>query len=757
MLRRLQIILLAFATCLLPLRSHAQELIRNGRFDSGKGEFWQSGDTDGGVTMTKEKGELCATVRGGTDKPWKAQIGVGGLRFIAGRTYVLSGKITGSAGGSLSLLVQRDSEPYGAHLARTLHLPLPGDVFSTTFIAENDRPASLIFQLGGAPQSFDLCLDDISLREAAANMPARKSAVRVNQAGYLLDGPKRATIVSDSEKPLVFELSDAEGRSVFKGMTRPLGFDALSGLKTHLADFSSYRTAGASFTLAVADDRSLEFSIGKNPYDRLSVDAQSWFYPARSGIEIKADVAGKAYARPAGHLGVFPNKGDINVPCLERKTASSGCDYRLDVRGGWYDAGDQGKYVVNGGIAVSQLMDTLERGKLYANNSANVLSDERARLPESRNGVPDILDEARWELEFLMRMMVPDDDDYAGMVHHKVHDTSWTAAPMLPHLDPEPRALYAPSTAATLNLAAAAAQGSRLFKTYDKAFSAALLESARKAWTAAQKYPAIFAPPASDGGGAYDDVDVSDEFYWAAAELYLATGEKDYLSVLKNSPHWSGDVFVKEGHGAFDWAGTAGLGRLHLALYGKSLLPEKGWKEIAASVVAAAKTFLALQSKEPFGQIYHPENGKYDWGSNHLILQNMIVVSAAYDLSPEPAFLEGVRESMDYILGRNAMNMSYITGYGIIFSRNQHSRWFANQLDDTLPNPPPGSLAGGPNSHLDDKVSLARLGNCPAQQCYIDDIDAYSTNEMTINWNAPLVYIAGFLSDTAMGSEDSVP
>ncbi|MHC1550116.1 glycoside hydrolase family 9 protein [Phyllobacterium sp. K27] len=604
------------------------------------------------------------------------------------------------------------------------------------------------------------CLLMLLLAVIAHTVSAVASAgelfVRVNQLGYLPDGPKLATIVLSSDLPLEFQLVDSEDVSVFKGTTKPLGFDAMAGVKTHMADFTNYHKAGEGYRLVVDDSTSMAFSIGINIYDRLSVDAQSWFYLARSGTEIRENIVGLSYARPAGHVGIAPNLGDTSVPCLDNETAAKiytgfkwGCSYKLDVSGGWYDAGDQGKYVVNGGIAVSQLMDTVERGALFAQNAESVLSDKRSRLPEQSNGVPDILDEARWELEFMLKMVVPHGEPFAGMVHHKVHDASWTGVPMLPHDDPQPRALYAPSTAATLNLVAAAAQGSRLFKNYDEPFSIELLASAKKAWSAAQAHPDIIAPEANfDGGGAYSDGDVSDEFYWAAVELYLATGDANYLSVIKSSPHWSGDVFSRGGHGAFDWANVAGLARVHLALYGSKLLRREDWEEVRTSVTSAAEHFIKLQKKEPFGQIYRPDNGRYDWGSNHSILQNMIVVSAAYDLTGKPHYLASVRESMDYLLGRNALNMSYITGYGKTFSQNQHSRWFAHQIDPELPNPPPGSLAGGPNSSLVDDASKAKLAGCAPQQCYLDDIEAYGSNEIAINWNAPLVYIANFLDNT---------
>ncbi|URK87274.1 glycoside hydrolase family 9 protein [Rhizobium sp. RCAM05350] len=97
-----------------------------------------------------------------------------------------------------------------------------------------------------------------------------------------------------------------------------------------------------------------------------------------------------------------------------------------------------------------------------------------------------------------MKMMVPDGQPLAGMVHHKVHDTKWTEVPMLPHLDPYLRALHRPSTAATLNLAAVAAQGARLFAPYDKEVAQRLLAAGQKAWLAAAANPVLFAP-GSDG------------------------------------------------------------------------------------------------------------------------------------------------------------------------------------------------------------------------------------------------------------------
>ena len=131
---------------------------------------------------------------------------------------------------------------------------------------------------------------------------------------------------------------------------------------------------------------------------------------------------------------------------------------RLDVSGGWYDAGDHGKYVVNGGISTWELLSTYERARHARTGQTDKLGDGTLAIPESGNKVPDILDEARWELEFLLKMQVPDGKPLAGMAHHKMHDEQWTGLPLLPSDDPQKRELHPPSTAATLNLAATAAQ-----------------------------------------------------------------------------------------------------------------------------------------------------------------------------------------------------------------------------------------------------------------------------------------------------------
>jgi endoglucanase len=602
--------------------------------------------------------------------------------------------------------------------------------------------AQVAFQIGGAAAGWTFCLDNVSLKGGAAPpvyTPDTGPRVRVNQVGYLPSGPKNATLVTEATAALPWQLTSSSGAVVASGQTTPRGVDPTSGQNVHSIDFSGYTAAGTGFTLVADGQTSYPFDIAAGLFEQLRLDALKFYYTQRSGIAID-DALRPGYGRPAGHVGVSPNQGDTLVPCQPGV-----CDYSLNVQGGWYDAGDHGKYVVNGGISVYQLMSEFERTKVARSAVPNALGDNTLALPESGNGVPDVLDEARWELEFLLSMQVPAGQPLAGMAHHKIHDQNWTGLPLLPNADPQLRELHPPSTAATLNLAATAAQAARLFAQYDSAFAARARTAAVTAYAAAVAHPAIYAL-ASDGtgGGSYDDDSVTDEFYWAAAELYLSTGEQQYADAILANPLHTADVFRPEG---FDWRWTATAGRLDLALIPNSL---PGRDAVRASVLAGADKYLAAQAANPYAIGYAPTSGLFDWGSNNLVLNNMVVMATAYDLSADPKYRTGVLQGMDYLLGRNALNQSYVTGYGDKASQNQHSRWYSHQLNPALPHPPVGSLAGGPNSSIQDPKAQTLLQGCKPQFCYVDDIDSWSTNELTINWNSTLAWVSSFVADQAV-------
>ncbi|MDM7832729.1 glycoside hydrolase family 9 protein [Cellulomonas edaphi] len=702
-----------------------------------------------------------------------------GLPIEEGGNYALSFTASASNGATVRAVVGENGGAY-----RTAYVANPeltaelapyefGFTSSLTFPADTGDVGQVAIQLG-ARGDYTFCVTSVSLKKTATPPPPyapdTRSRVRVNQVGYLPHGPKQATVVTDATDPVAWELRSGAGTVVATGTATPRGTDPTSGLPVQVIDFGDVSTTGEGYTLVADGETSDPFAIDAGIYQQLRYDALNYFYPVRSGIAI--DTPDDTYDRPAGHVSGpdgAVNKGDLDVACLTAAddgaswsydTWTCPAGYARDVVGGWYDAGDHGKYVVNGGIAVQQLMSTYERSLHVRGATKGALKDGTMDVPadESHNGVPDVLDEARWELEFFLAMQVPegsgmtvsatDHRSLDGLVHHKIHDVGWTGLGLLPSADPQERRLHRPSTAATLNLAATAAQGARLFARYDPAFAHTLLVAAKRAYAAAQRVPDLYAPASAgnNGGGPYDDTDVSDEKYWAAAELYLTTGAPTYKRDVARSPHRDDDIWTE---GGFSWGSTAALGRLDL-----STLPNAFRSQARASVRAGAEKYLAWQSAQPFGTAYPGSKGGYEWGSNSMVVNNQVVLATAYDQTRDPRFSQAVLESMDYLLGRNALNNSYVTGYGTQFSSHQHSRW--------LVPPPPGSLAGGPNSLRGtwDPVMLGLFPEsnpCTPQMCYVDSIEAWSVNEITVNWNSALSWVASFVADQGAGARAVAP
>ncbi|MDX6251242.1 MAG: endoglucanase [Kribbellaceae bacterium] len=703
------------------------ERVLNGSFDSGsKSPWWSSGNTPSSVA----DGKLCAQIPAGTVNPWDSMIGQDDVPLESGQPYTLRFDASASRAVQFRTAVQMAAAPHTTVLNKGVAVGTTSQTFQFTGTSTvTDPHGQITFQAGGATEPYTLCLDNISFVGGIVPPGGVRdlgSPVRVNQLGYLSDGPKRATVVTAATSPLSWSLLDSADQPVATGTTNPYGADAMSGDNVQLVDFGAFRGSGQGYRLAVGTELSEPFDIGDNLYQPLRRDALAYFYNNRSGIPIEAAYVGDAYARPAGHLGVAPNRGDTSVPCFPGT-----CSYSLDVRGGWYDAGDHGKYVVNGALAAWQLLDLYERS---ANNRDRGVADGTLRIPEAGNGDPDVLDEAKWEIDFLLRMQVPAGQPLAGMVHHKIHDEKWTGLPTRPAADAQPRYLYPPSTAATLNVAAVGARCARIFARWDLKFAAKCLIAADKAWKAAQQHPAIYAPDGGEGGGAYDDTKVTDEFSWAAAELFATTGLPSYKRAITTE--------LKAADG-FSWQETGGLADLALARVPWRLTPLDQAK-LRQRLSNVADQYVADIGAQGYANPYVPADGKYVWGSNSAVANNSMIMATAYDLTGTRKYRDAALESLDYLLGRNAINQSYVTGYGERASHNQHHRFWAHSLDPSLPSPAPGSMAGGPNSGLQDPVAQRNLQGCSPAACYVDDIGSYSTNEVAVNWNSALAWMTAF-------------
>ena len=752
---------LLVASCLVPRTTmqsgsagadgQAHNLLANSTFEGGKSVPWTSSFTApaSGEVLVND-GALCLRIDDKGANNWDAQLRHRDMVIMRGREYTVSFRAWASAPTTARPKVGMAGPPYAEYWADTIELGTEPRSFQAGFSmkGKDDPTAELAFHLGGSlarTAPVTICIDDVVLSDPEFVRPQAlvESALPkllVNQVGYLPKRAKIAVLVSESAAPVHWTLRDAQGTSVLEGESAVHGTDVASGRSVHLVDFSALEREADGYVLEAGGEQSHPFAIGARVYRELKYDALAYFYHNRSGIEIALPYAReKRWARPAGHLH------DNQVGCAPK----AGCSHTLDVAGGWYDAGDHGKYVVNGGISVWTLLNQYERLALLGKSKAD-FDDGKMMIPEQKNGRSDLLDEARWELEFLLKMQIPK-GPLAGLVHHKMHDAAWTALPLPPHLDKMKRLLYAPSTAATLNLAATAAQAARIYKSVDPAFAQRCLAAAQRAYAAALKQPALFAEQGDVGGGPYDDKNVNDEFYWAAAELLITTGGANYREAVTKSPYYRKVTAASaEGMGgetAMTWQNTESLGTISIAVVGG----QAGAAEQSAAraaVIAAAEHYLERATAEGFRIPFAPGRDGYPWGSNGSVLNNMMVLALAYDFSGDARFLDAVVGGMNYLLGTNPLDRSYVTGYGERPTENPHHRFWAHQIDSQYPPPPPGAVAGGPNSSLQDPYAQGMgLKGCAAQTCYVDHIESFSTNEITINWNAPLAWTASFLDE----------
>ncbi len=727
-------------------------LLRNMDFSTGSMLPWITTfttPTDGAAKV--KNGALCVEANVDGTNLWEAQVRHRDMVLQQGHDYVVSFKAWASKDVKLTTQVGMAGPPQTTYWSANLTLAKSPQQFAYKFKMDQPDDPTVEFALHFASNQIkgkgrvEVCFDDLILSDPAFKLPVlQKSSsslprLRVNQVGYIPNFAKWAVLVSDARTPLEFRILDATKKVVHNGKTAVHGPDVASGDNLHQIDFSSFTAPGKGYFIQVGQDISDPFDIDQRLYRAAKYHAFRYFYLNRSGIELKLPYTRKSdWARPAGH----PKD---EAPC----NAAAKCNYSVDATGGWYDAGDYGKYVVNGGITVWTLMNWYERTSSMKGD-ANAFGDLNEVIPESGNKIPDILDEVRWEIEFMLRMQIPEGQPLQGMVHHKVHGVEVTPLGTGPHEDQAKRELYGASTAATLNLAAAAAQAARLFKDFDPAFADRCLRAAEAAWEAARKSPSVLVVTENaKGGKSYGDADVDDEFYWAAAELWVTTGKANYKKELELSP-LDKDIGGADVQSFFTWQRISGLGKISMALS----LPKsaKAARErYRQQLVRVAEQYVKVTQTEGYKLSFSAGKSKeYPLSSNALVMNNALVLALAHDLTRQPKYRDAAVMSVDYVLGRNAMAVSYVTLLGERPVANLHHRFWAHQAKAKYPAPPPGVLSGGPNSALQDPyVAAAGLIGCKPQKCYLDHSQASSVNEVNIDANAPLMWVLAWIDEQA--------
>jgi len=542
------------------------------------------------------------------------------------------------------------------------------------------------------------------------------TSIKVDQVGYLPDAPKIALLSASGSNPQNFLIKRTKDNSVaFQGKLSSAVHDPNSGDDVQAADFSGLREPGRYYVDVPSIGRSWNFEIGPNVYSRAYKMAMLGFYGQRCGTAVDLGPEFPGYKHPACHL-----KGEFHP--------SSGKSGERDNVGGWHDAGDYGRYVVNSGISTGSLLWAWE---LYGSK----LKDIKLHSPESGNGTPDILNEARWNLEWMLKMQ---DDD--GGVWQKQTSTHFSGF-VMPEDDKLPSEVIGTgsepykSTCATADLAAVAAIAARVYKPYDPKFSERNWDAARKAWQWTEKNPNVaFKNPAGISTGEYGDSDCRDERIWAAAELWRTSGDAAYSDFfLKNYADFQPKLDAPAAEG---WREVAPMGLWTYALANRKGSDASAIAAIRKSSIDVAKRIAQRTEADPYRVSLVAKD--YIWGSNGVAASYGLQLLVANAFSPDPAFVNAAEDNLHYLLGRNTFSLSWVTQLGEHPYRYPHHRPSGADKNEE---PWPGLLSGGPNAGRQDAVLAALPKDLPPARVYADDQGSYASNEIAINWQAALVFL----------------
>lgn len=525
--------------------------------------------------------------------------------------------------------------------------------------------------------------------------------IRFNQLGYYSKAIKEFVVADYTATS--FKILNEKGKIVFEGELIDKGTWDTSGEDIRLGDFTRLTKVGDYLIQLNTGITSAPFQIAPWIYERALNASIKSFYFQRASMPIEEQYGG-IYKRASGH----PDDQCLFHPSTGMEEGT------LNSFGGWYDAGDYGKYVVNAALTVGQMLNLLEM-------VPEAIPTDQLNIPESGNGIRDLLDEIRYELDWVISMQ---DED--GGVYHKL--TALTFGPfIMPEAYDLDRYIIGKGTFSSLTFAAVMAQASRIYADIDPVFSSETLVAAERAWDWAVENDSVpYRNPEDVVTGEYGDVEFNDDFYWAAAELFISTGKDNYFEALTqyDQPYIhqltnSWKFFIR----------NMGFHTL--------LINDKQNEELIKKHLALSDELLAKMESIPYGiSIDH-----FEWGSNSDVLNQAMIFCIAHHLSGEQKYLDGAIRNTDYIFGKNATGFSFLTGFGskqVMFPHHRPSG--ADDIDE----PVPGFILGGPNKDKQDRAEVEYTSDYPANS-FMDVEPSFASNEVCLNWNAPAVFVLGYL------------
>lgn len=541
-------------------------------------------------------------------------------------------------------------------------------------------------------------------------------AIHVNQVGYYPESEKIAVAVDlDNSSGDTFEIIDVENNAVvFTGTLQEEIYYNLGDENTRIADFTTFNNHG-KYKVKIGEVTSYVFDIANNALlGVLKGSLKSYYYNRCSSGDLLMDAnyAGK-WTREGGH-------SDDVVYIHSSARANTGIRYVTKGQKGWYDAGDYNKYIVNAGITMYTMLAMYERYE-------PIMDTLNLNIPESNNGVPDVLDEALWNLRWMLGMQDPTD----GGVFHKLSNYKF-GADVMPNKHTQDRYVTMKSTAATLDFAAVMAQASRVYKKFPSEFPGladSCISAAEKAWNWAQKNENIrYIQDTDFETGQYGDSRFADEKSWAASELYITTAKSSYYDAIdKSLTDWS-----------ISWNSVYYLGVFSLHHYQKSsrLSIDSVW--VSDKIIAFANRWLGYYNSLPYKSAFGTNDFFY-WGSNAIAGNAGVALAHAYDITEEEDYRLAALSCLDYMLGKNPTGYSFMTGFGSKYPMNPHHRI---SIADGVLEPIPGMVVNGVNKSPDSNNEQVYNYPSATAKKYMDVYRSHSTNEPAINYTIPFSYLA---------------
>lgn len=550
------------------------------------------------------------------------------------------------------------------------------------------------------------------------------AAINLNQLGFYPFEPKTAIVIG--AKNDTFYITDSKNQVKYKGVLEADKYWDASDEKGRVADFSQFSEIGSYRLKVQGCSDSYMFNIKNGILRELVKSSLKSFFYNRSGMKLKTEFAGK-WMRNAGH----PDTAVLIHPAAANASRPIGT--KISSPMGWYDAGDFGKYIVNSGISTYTLLAAYEAFPRYY-EKLNI------NIPESKNKIPDIIDECLWNVNWMLSMQ----DTMDGGVYHKLTSARFCGE-IMPESDTAARYILPKSTTATLDFAAVMAQTARILRKYESTLPGLAdkcLRAALNAWNWARKNPATFYeqnlindkfdPDVVTGEYRERNGNGKDEFIWAASELYITTKQDSFFYIAYPSGKFSRSIP--------GWQDVGTLGLYSLFFNSDQLTTAVSKDSISKSLREIAEIYYKQIDKNAYRISMLAED--YYWGSNSLAANKGILFVLAYLATGETAFKDAAINQMDYLLGRNPVGYSFVTGFGSHSPVNIHHR---ASMADGIEEPVPGFLVGGPNSGRQDSVHCNFYSFSLPAFSYLDMPCSYASNEVAINWSAPLVFLSGAL------------